>query len=301
MPITLSPVSRRGFLKGSLLAGVGFWTGQAWGENAPSVNPHRFALLADTHIDADPKKVIRGTSMFENLKRINQQLLAQESLPSGVLIDGDCAFNIGTTEDYQVFLSLLEPLREGGIPVHLALGNHDHRLRFREAVSSQQQQTKILEEKHVSLVQAERVNWIVLDSLYETNKTPGLLGDSQLMWLAQSLDQHPDKPAILMMHHNPDESEKTSGLTDTRDLFEILKRRKQVKAVIFGHTHYWNIKEQEGIHLINLPPVGYVFNQEHPYGWVDAHLETDRISLKLNCLDTRHSQHGETHNLTWRT
>lgn len=239
--------------------------------------------------------------MFENLKQISRQIMDLKKLPSGVLIDGDCAFNAGTTEDYQVFLELLVPLRKVAIPVHLALGNHDHRERFWEAASVPEEQKQILEQKHVGLIESERVNFIILDSLMKTNQTPGILGVQQLKWLEQILDLHPEKPSILLMHHNPSEAEQTSGLTDTRALYEVIKPRKQVKALVFGHTHHWHLNELEGIHLVNLPPVGYVFQPGQPYGWVDAELKPDGAILKLNCLDTKHKQHGETVKLSWRS
>ena len=41
---------------------------------------------------------------------------------------------------------------------------------------------------------------------------------------------------------------------------------------MFGHTHFWHRDQRKGIHLLNLPPVAYVFKKEAPSGSVDLRL-----------------------------
>ncbi|MGC4007496.1 MAG: hypothetical protein QM811_31985 [Pirellulales bacterium] len=62
---------------------------------------------------------------------------------------------------------------------------------------------------------------------------------------------------------------------------EVLVPRKQVKALFYGHTHRWGRKEHEGIHLINLPPVGYLFDKESPNGWAELVLREKGAVLTL--------------------
>ena len=79
---------------------------------------------------------------------------------------------------------------------------------------------------------------VLLDSLIETRTTPGLLGDAQRAWLADALDANPDKPALILIHHQPGSigpNKKASGLADAPQLFAILRPRRQVKAYFFGH------------------------------------------------------------------
>ena len=74
-----------------------------------------------------------------------------------------------------------------------------------------------------------------------------------------------------------------------------------MKAYFFGHTHVWRVTQDEsGIHLINLPPIAYVFQEGNPSGWVRATLEHDGIKLELRCVDTTHKAHGEVKALKWR-
>jgi Icc protein len=127
------------------------------------------------------------------------------------------------------------------------------------------------------------------------------VGHHQVMWVADGLEARKDKPAIVLVHHNPDREDPTrGGLTDTVAVMDFLSARRQVKALIFGHTHRWSIKEENGIHLINLPPVAYIFQAGDPSGWVDVNLSDAGATLELRCIDPSHKQHGERHELKWR-
>jgi hypothetical protein len=54
MPITLPPITRRHFLRGTLTAGVVAALSPRFlsAADAPPTDPHRLALLSDIHIDA---------------------------------------------------------------------------------------------------------------------------------------------------------------------------------------------------------------------------------------------------------
>ena len=89
-------------------------------------------------------------------------------------------------------------------------------------------------------------------------------------------------------------------LVDTEPLFKVLSPRPHVKALIFGHSHVWKVEQREGLHLVNLPPVAYVFAASNPNGWVDARVAADGLTLELRCLDPQHAQHGQRVQLKWR-
>jgi hypothetical protein len=152
----------------------------------------------------------------------------------------------------------------------------------------------------VSIVESPRANWLLLDSLDKTNYTPGLLGEKQLAWLAAALDARADRPALVVMHHNLDRDPQTSGLRDTGRLLEVLAPRRQVKALFYGHTHRWGAEQVDGIHVVNLPTLVWLFDKQQPRGWVDARLRAEGMTLRLNALDPGHSAHGQTLELAWR-
>ena len=299
MPITLPGISRRRFLSAAAAGVATCLARTAWGEDR-ACDPNRFALLSDTHVAADPKMMARGVNMHDNLRAVIREVLALQPAPAGAFVCGDCVYLKGTSEDYATLLDVLRPLREQGLPVHLALGNHDHRERFRQAFGEAEREASGLDSKHVLVVPAPLANWFVLDSLDQTDKTPGTLGGEQLKWLAEALDRAADKPALVMVHHQPDNRPVVSGLVDTEPLFEVLSPRRHVKALFFGHTHVWLVTERDGIHLVNLPPTAYVFAASQPNGWVDARLTGEGMTLELRCLDPQHPKHGSRTELKWR-
>jgi 3',5'-cyclic-AMP phosphodiesterase len=183
------------------------------------------------------------------------------------------------------------------------MGNHDDRGPLYEALADQRPATQPVESKHVSVLQAPKINWFLLDSLFQVDVVTGELGDAQLEWLARALDAHADKPAILVAHHNPQFEPNVgggwSGLKDSKALFDLVAARKHVKAYIYGHTHDWRIRKSGDLHLVNLPPVAYVFQEGRPNGWIEASVRENGLTLRLHCLDKSHAQHGETAELTW--
>jgi predicted phosphodiesterase len=296
MPIHMPPLTRREMLKASLGAGICALAPQ----EALAEGNDRWVLISDTHIPTDRMVESRGIRMAANLQRTVGQITSLDKKPRGVLLNGDCAHLDGQAGDYKLLNELTEPIRKRGIPLHMTLGNHDHRENF--WASAQKASRRAMQSRHVSVIETPRANWFLVDSLDKTNVTPGLMGEEQLAWLAKALDARPKKPALVFGHHHMNfvTSTPIGGITDTPALLEILKPRKQVKAYIFGHTHHWELTQHEGIHLINLPPVAYVFKQGDPSGWVDVFLNPDGATLTLNSLDSVHPSHGKTTELTWR-
>lgn len=301
MPFHLPPLSRRRFLASSLAAGVGVLTGhEAVGEERAR-RDDRWVLLADTHIAADRERVQRGVKMAANLQKVVGAIVEAEKRPAGVVLDGDVALSKGEAGDYRLAADLLQPLARAEVPVHLTLGNHDDRERFRAGMLRGAARPP-LESRHVAVIETPRFNWFLLDSLDRVNSTPGVLGEEQLAWLTRALDARTTKPALVVTHHDPQWSVAAlrTGLVDTEKLFAVLTPRKQVKALFFGHTHHWHRAERDGIHLINLPPVAYLFQKDDPNGWMDLRVRDGGAVLTLHTLDPKHRQNGETMELAWR-
>jgi hypothetical protein len=301
MPLHLSPLSRRRFLASSVAVGLSVWTWHpALGEEGRR-DPDRWVLIADTHVAADRDLVHREVKMAENLTRVVAAVAALEPRPAGVLLNGDVAFHKGEPEDYRLVAELFKPLGEAGTPISFTLGNHDHRENMQAGLLRGAGRSPV-DGWQVAVLETPQANWFLLDTLEKVNTTPGLLGGAQLDWLARALDERKGKPALVVAHHDPQWilPALRTGLRDTEKLFEVLVPRKQVKALFYGHTHQWQRKEHEGIHLVNLPPVSYLFNKEAPNGWVEMRLRQGGAVLVLQALDPKHRQHGEKVELTWR-
>jgi len=309
MPFHLPPLSRRRFL-GSGAALAVFGSSASRLAAAADAGPQRWALLADTHIAADPEFVARGAKLSEHLARVVADILAEETPVQGVLINGDCAFDDGQPGDYALLSELLAPLREAGIAVHLTLGNHDDRDQFRAAFEDAAG-TSPLESHHVGILETPHVDWILVDTLRYVNKVEGELGEAQIAWIAERLASRPDRPAIVFGHHYPqifrtdvipsEQPIRISGLVDSEAFLDLLAKETAAKAYVYGHSHRWSLdRDEAGLHRINLPPVAYVFSEEQPSGWVLATLDPEGCHLELRSLDPAHPAHGIGHRLAWR-
>jgi 3',5'-cyclic AMP phosphodiesterase CpdA len=304
VPIQLPPLSRRRFLKGVLAGAATATLGPrfSFGAEADAVDPNRLALLSDIHVKAEKTALGREINMWDHFQRVTDEMLAISPRPSAALVNGDVAFNDGQPGDYATVIEGLDRIRKGGIPVHLGLGNHDHRANFLTSLPIDDRRVNEVADKCVSKIKMPHVDWYILDSLDKTKATPGVLGEAQIAWLAKSLDASADRAAVVMVHHQPDDRpiEKRSGLTDTVAVMDAIKPRKQVKALLFGHTHVWNHREVDGLHLVNLPTTAYVFDATQPAGWVDAKLTEKGMTLQLRAITPNHPKDKEQIELGWR-
>ncbi|HEX8199835.1 MAG TPA: metallophosphoesterase, partial [Isosphaeraceae bacterium] len=298
MPIHLLPapevrpaaLSRRDALRRLALGGAALGLGRAAAARPPSDPRGWYALVSDTHIAADPTARSRGQTMAENLRAVIADILAQDDPPRGVVINGDLALAEGQSGDYRTLLTLIEPLRAARLPIHLALGNHDDRDHVREVLGALVPPETAVVAKHISEVEGPDSRFVILDSLDQVNVTPGTLGAAQRAWLARSLDARPETATILLVHHNLDTTRGT-GLSDTAALLEIIRPRRQVKAVIYGHTHVWDVQtDAHGLQRINLPAVGYPFAADQPLGWCRFWPSRDAGDLTLRTIGGDHSR-----------
>jgi len=256
----------------------------------------RWAFLSDTHIAADPENNYRGFYPYRNFEKAVSQLAAD--LPDGVVITGDLARLTGQMGDYENFRKLLTPVL-GKRPICLALGNHDDRAVFLDVFEDHVGRAKPVNGKHVVAVEAGPVRFVLLDSLFATNQTMGLLGKAQRSWLQAFLSESDDKPVILFFHHTLGDGD--GDLLDVMWLFDLVKPIRKVKAVVYGHSHEYKTSELDGIHLINIPATAYTFNDREPAGWVEAKLTADGGQFLLHALAGNTQLDGRIEGLRWRS
>ena len=289
MPIL---IDRRHFLKGAV-SGASLLAARI-GMADPKAEVH-WALLSDIHIAADAGDTFRGFHPHENFRKVLGEV---QSMPfDAMLINGDVARLEGKPADYEAVTGYLAPVTEK-LPLAITLGNHDDRKNCRSALSSVAGEVQPVEKKFVLSLDAGPVQFILLDSLLATNVVPGQLGKSQRDWLGTYLNSI-SKPAVIFVHHNPDPDD-DGGLVDAARLLQIVTSTKNVKAVLFGHTHAWRYGKQDGVHLINLPAVGYNFKDSEPVGWTEARFTASGAVLKLNAFGGNMKSNGQVLNVSWR-
>ncbi len=288
--------NRRQFLKSSLYTTASVLAMRYNSSAAENEKIARWAFCSDTHVPADPTNEYRGFHPYENMAQLTPALL--EATPEGVVITGDLARLEGLPGDYANLKRFIDPLAES-MPVCLALGNHDHRDNFTKYFNNLKVDRQPVEGKYVLDIELPQIRFLILDSLLYVNKVAGLLGKNQRTWLEEYLQSVDNRPILLFFHHTLSDGD--GDLLDVERLFRIVKPVPKVKGIVYGHSHVYNFDVREGIHLINLPAVGYNFRDSEPTGWVEAQLTTEGADFTLHALGGNRGKDGQSTSLEWRS
>lgn len=302
MPVvhTPTPQSRRNFLRGTVHAAAGvLYTSHALAQETSPDTERRWALMADSHVPTSRTGVHRGTVPFDHLKQAAAAVASTK--PSASIIVGDVALSDGKIAEYELVKEAIAPLAKS-TPVFMGMGNHDHRDRFRKVFPDEpaKDTRQAVTNKEVLVIdQAPVVRMVLLDSLWNVNQAPGDLGQAQRDWLDSYLKStgSDEVPTVIAVHHTFGRG--GGHLRDTDAFFKILEAHPQVKAVLYGHSHRYQITRRGQLHLINLPPVSYNFDGVTPLGWLDATFNRSGAKLTLKTIDPKHPRANESKSLAW--
>ena len=250
-----------------------------------------WALLADTHLSADPNAEYDGQCALANVRRTLEQVAA--SPVDGVIVNGDLAWMEGLAVDYERVAETFRTVAPQ-TPTAFALGNHDRRdsalMRFHPEACSLNEPAKL-----ITVIDAPEVRFLLLDSLYRTDVVPGLLGQAQRAWLEAFLDEEDARPTVVAVHHPLTADD--GALLDGDRLLGIVEPRRQVKAVFTAHDHVWRHERRGDVHVVGLPAAGFSFlPASTPVGWVEALFSPAGARLRLHAESARDDR-----NLDWRT
>jgi predicted phosphodiesterase len=292
MSITFPALKRREFLLGTLAAGL---TGTLFSKNtfAAEKKTDHWVFLSDTHVPGNPDQTQGVNNPNKNFADVRNAVLQLADKPQGIIVTGDFAYLQGKPEDYQQLAAQITPYTEAGIPVHVALGNHDRLNNFFAAFTHLKKENSPILNRNILVLETPNCNFFLLDSLFEEEYGNGYFGHPQRKWLAKELDARENKPAILFAHHNRE------ALVDDTFFWSTLRVRKQVKAYIYGHTHVYRQSISDDIHLINLPALGWEFEKgKQPLGWSDVLISEDGIQLTLHTVK-EHPKNNDIRQFNW--
>lgn len=204
------------------------------------------AQITDFHIKARGKIAYRVVDTASCLAAAVAAVAALDPAPDIVVGTGDLT-DFGRPEEYALLRELLAPLDK---PVYLIPGNHDEREAMRRAfrcdgyLPASGFLNYTIEDQPVRLV--------ALDTVIP-GASGGRLCDERLQWLDRTLAAAPDRPTLIIMHHQPF----ATGIAhmdrigcDGADKFaELLARHAQVERVLCGHLHR-SIQARVGGHAI---------------------------------------------------
>jgi len=265
----------------------------------PNSRGVRWAWLADLHVSGDPAHRFEGLDPARNFETAAAQVLASGC--RATLVAGDLAWKDGLQGDYARLKRLFGGLA-ARLPVCVQFGNHDTRENmlpgFGLPSMGRGAEGPAPVERAVTIVDHPPVRWILLDSLFRVDLVPGFLGKRQRNWLRDYLARADETPTLICVHHPPDDED--FNLLDSARFLEIVAPFRQVKAVVFGHSHAYTLDRFEGIHLIGLPAVGFPFQPGQPIGWVEAAISLEGAALKLHPLEGSPQSKRPADELRWR-
>lgn len=207
--------------------------------------PIFFAHLTDTHINVPGKNPLFEMDMTKKLRETFAELGKLSQKPAFVVISGDLTQD-GDTEDYRHLRMLLDEEKEKlGVPVYVALGNHDTRSFFREGYLQEEPS----EESYYYTVMEGGLRLIVLNTQIP-GKHAGELDEEQLKWLREELET-PAPNGTIIVHHHPVVPTLTplmdSHLLDNPQDLAAAIAGSDVIGMLSGHIHCNNIGLFHGV------------------------------------------------------
>lgn len=193
------------------------------------------AQISDLHIRAGRQRACGIVDTSAALEACVAHLNALTPQPDVVLATGDLAHD-GCAEDYGVLSELLQPL---AAPLFVIPGNHDDRAGLRASLP---QALGPCDGEWIQYtVEDFPVRLVALDTLVP-GSAAGALCSGRLAWLMQRLQEQPQRPTVLFMHHPPFRTgivhmDAMNLLEGAAELGALVARHPRVERLLCGHVH----------------------------------------------------------------
>lgn len=207
--------------------------------------------FSDMHLFAEPGNTLLGLDTQRSFLEVLYRARATHWPADLILLTGDLAQD-GSRKAYR---RLRQQLADLPAPVYRLPGNHDDPAAMDEILNG--------ENVHTARI-IESGNWqiLLLDST-APNRVEGHLDAAELAALDRCLTEHPDRHALICLHHPPvpvgsrwiDEL----GLTNAADFFAVVDRHPHVRAILWGHIHQEFDVVRNGVRLLSAPSTCFQF------------------------------------------
>ncbi|GAA0422641.1 3',5'-cyclic adenosine monophosphate phosphodiesterase CpdA [Acrocarpospora corrugata] len=184
------------------------------------------AHVSDVHIDGSERNTERTTRIMSYVDGLDV---------TAVLVTGDIADN-GAEDEYAIARAALKTRH----PTIICPGNHDSRAPFRKVLLDATAEQADPDEPINQVLRIPGVTIILCDSSIP-GRPEGLLADSTLTWLDETLTTTEPGPVFVGMHHPATPLGipyvDTIGLREPNNLAAVLERHPHVTATLVGHAH----------------------------------------------------------------
>ena len=191
--------------------------------------------ISDLHIKTRGKLSYGVVDTGGMLKRCVDNIVKLKTKPDVVIATGDLT-DFGRPDEYAHLRELLLPLT---MPLYLIPGNHDHRENMLAAFSDHNYLTQMLPFIQYAIEDLP-MRILALDTVIP-QESGGELCEVRLAWLKEKLEDSPDAPTIILMHHPPFKTfighMDDIGLANSEGLKAIVKQHPQIERILCGHLH----------------------------------------------------------------
>jgi len=191
--------------------------------------PLTIVQITDLHILAEQGQTMANIDTEKTFQQIIKQIHHSSPPIDLLLVTGDLAQNPCQSSYQRIYQALKKyPTRTLCLP-----GNHDDVDLMLHYFSDKQVNC----DKKIQLK-----NWQVISlNSKKNNATGGYLASSELTYLSNELEKSSHLNSLIAVHHHPIPTESqwmdTMTIENSADLFKILKKHPQVKAITCGHIH----------------------------------------------------------------
>ena len=223
----------------------------------------KIVILSDLHI-AESGSPIWDTDTTAHFNTAIDLISGISSIDA-IFVSGDIA-DKGSQWAYDYVSRRLDCLC---IPTYFVPGNHDNVNILRSTMNTQWCH-------HYKTIDIKDWRFILLSSVVpdpdnkNVNMGRGYLSKDEMSWFRKRLNT--DKKVCIILHHPPIEPEgwlNRKILENRFEFNEIIKHHKNVKLVIYGHTHCHSIQEIGDVKYICAPSIGFAFNKSLPRFQID--------------------------------
>ncbi len=214
------------------------------------------AQITDMHAGHKVSTAAGSLDTFEHLERAVRHLNALRPAPDVVLATGDLTHDTAP-EDYVRLTEALAPIEQ---PLYVIPGNHDDRENLRAAFLDR---GYLPSEGFLHyVVEDHPLRLIALDTTIP-GEAGGELCDARLAWLAARLEEAPERPTVVLMHHPPFETGipffDRIGCRGGAAMGAIVERHRQIETVLCGHVHRAIELRWHGTVVQVTPSTGYQY------------------------------------------
>lgn len=205
----------------------------------------RFIHLTDLHIShPDAEDPNQKTNSIDTLHRVVAIINDMARQPEFVVASGDLT-NMGDTLSYELLRDILAPL---GVPLIMALGNHDKRESFHQVLGTAGSDAPYF---HDTVLGGLHI--ITLDTSV-AGHVAGAICDAQFHDLNDALLRNAEQPKLIVMHHPPRVVPDglpwgSIDMASTQRLAAVLAEHNVI-GILSGHIHINRVSHWHGIPII---------------------------------------------------